>query len=298
MRSLDKWQMEFKMKMLNKILATAVIIAALNGSASAQTNYVIVTNFVTVTVTNVVTITNVVPPAPAVVAVAKTPPPPPPVVVPKYPWKNDVSLGLTLTRGNTESETLDAAYLGEKKTPFDEYQIGLAGDYGNLNGKDSVNDYKAFTQWNHLFTDRFFGYVRVDGLRDIIASVDYRVTVGPGAGYYLLKTTNTTLALEAGSAFESQELDHQGNSYFATIRGAERFEHKFNAGVRLWQNVEILPEVDRWDNYIVNFEIGVETALFKSLSLKSYLDDNYNNRPANGRLKNDAKIVTALDYKF
>lgn len=279
------------------ILGSAVVLAAFSGLVSAQTNYVTVTNVVTITVTNVVTITNVVPPAPTVVAKAHpTPPPAPPP--PKYPWKRDISVGLTLTRGNTESETLDAAFLAEKKTPFDEYQIGLGADYGNLNGKDSVNDYKAFTQWNHLFTDRFYGYLRIDGLRDIIASIDYRVTVGPGAGYYLLKTTNTTLAVEAGTAFESQQLDHQGNEYFDTVRGAERFEHKFNAGVRLWQNVEILPEVDRWDNYTVNFEIGVETALFKTISLKSYLDDNYNNRPANGRLKNDAKIVTALDYKF
>jgi putative salt-induced outer membrane protein YdiY len=56
--------------------------------------------------------------------------------------------------------------------------------------------------------------------------------------------------------------------------------------------------VDRFDNYVINFEIGVETGLTKSLGLKTFLDDNYDNRPAPGKLKNDAKLVTALTYRF
>jgi len=137
----------------------------------------------------------------------------------------------------------------------------------------------------------------VEGLRDFIADVDYRLTVGPGAGYYFLKETNTTLAGEIGGNFEAQKLDGQYQT-FATVRLAERFEHKFNDHARVWQNFEIFPQVDKLDNYVINFEVGIETTITKTISLKTCLDDSYANRPAPDHLKNDMKIVAGVAYKF
>ena len=284
----------------NIYLWAAAILAASLFHATAQPATVTVTNYVTVMVTNVVTVTNIVPPAPAAPAVAATAAgaPPAPAIAPKFPWQNAVSVGLTLTRGNSDTMLFTADYLAQRKTPTDEYKLGLSGAYANQDSKQTENDYKAFGQWNHLFTDRFFGYARVDGMRDLIADVDYRLTLGPGAGYYLLKATNTTLAVEAGTAFEAQRLDNQGDKTFDTVRFAERFEHKVNDHVRIWENVEILPQVDKFDNYVVNAEVGVETALAKSFTLKTFLDDSYDNRPAPGKLKNNVRLVTALGYKF
>jgi putative salt-induced outer membrane protein YdiY len=148
-----------------------------------------------------------------------------------------------------------------------------------------------------LFSEQFYGYLRADGLHDSIADMDYRLTVGPGLGYYLLKETNTTLAVEAGGAFEAEKRGSQSDS-FATLRLGERFEHKFNARARVWESLEVLPQVDKFDNYLVNFEIGLEASLTKSFSLKTFLDDNYQNQPARGKLKNDAKIISAVSYKF
>ena len=281
-------------------LWAAGILAASSVAVTAQPATVTVTNYVIVLVTNVVTITNIVPPAPlatAAAAIAATVPPAP-AIKPKHPWQSSVSAGLTLTRGNSDTMLFTADFLTQRKTPFNEYTISLGGAYGNQDSKETVNNYKAFVQWNHLFTDRFYSYVRTDGLRDIIADVDYRLTVGPGLGYYLLKTTNTTLAAEGGAAFEAQRLDNESDQTFATVRFAERFEHKFNNRARVWQSVEILPQVDKFDNYVVNFEIGLEAALSKSFSLKTYLDDNYNSRPAADHVKNDIKLVTGIAYKF
>ena len=278
------------------LCGAAGILAASLVQSQSQPVTATVTNYVTVVVTNVVTVTNVVPPAPAAPAAPAAAAAP--VAPPKNPWQQAVTVGLTLARGNSDNIMFTADYLAQRKTATDEYKLGLGGAYGEQNSKESVNNYGAFGQWNHLFTDRFFAYVRADGLKDEIADVDYRLTIGPGAGYYLLKQTNTTLAVEAGGAFEAQRLDGRGDQTFATVRFAERFEHKFSDRVRLWENAEILPQVDRLDNYIVNAEVGLEAALSKSFTLKTFLDDNYNNRPAPGKQKNDVRLVTALGYKF
>jgi putative salt-induced outer membrane protein YdiY len=298
----------------HKMLMFAAVLAAGCGVASAQSNVVTVTNFVTVIVTNYVTVTNIVPPMPVTpaAAIAAAIPPAPistPVTntaskmpaqpkSPKYPWQNSVSLGVTGTRGNSDTTLFTADYQAQRKTTLDEYKFELADAYGDQDSKQTVNNYKANVQWNHLFAPQFYTYGRADGFRDIISEVDYRATIGPGLGYYLLKNTNLTLAAEGGGAFEGERLDDTDDQQFGTARLADRFEQKVNDHFRLWQNTEILPQVDRFDNYIVNTEAGIEATLSKSFSLKTYLDDNFDNRPAPGKLKNDAKLVAALGYKF
>jgi putative salt-induced outer membrane protein YdiY len=215
----------------------------------------------------------------------------------KYPWEHSISAGVTLTRGNSETALFTADFTALKKTPINEYSFGIAGAYGNNKSVDTVNNYKAFGQWNHLFNERLYGYLRADALRDHVADLDYRFTIGPGVGYYFIKDKMTYLAGEAGVAFEAQHLGKKSET-FATARLADRFEHKFNDHARLWQSAEFLPQVDQFDNYVVNFEIGIETSVTKSFTLKTYLDDTYQNRPALGRKKNDVQIVAALGYKF
>ena len=281
------------------VLAVAMIAAGIINSPAQ--NVITVTNFVTVVITNVVTVTNIVSAPPSAATNASIPVVAKSLVgisaLPKHPWKNSVSAGLSLARGNKNATMVTADFQTQKKTSFDEFHLGLGMAYGEQNSVETVNNYKEFGQWNHLFTPRFFSYLRTDGLRDSIANLSYRLTLGPGVGYYLIKGTNTTLALEVGGAYEFQRLGGADQT-FMTARLADRFEHKLNDRARLWQSVEILPQVDKLDNYVINFEIGAEAAITKSFSLKTYLDDTYANRPAAGHLKNDAKLVAGVSYKF
>ena len=287
------------MKGNKSILVAAGILAVFSLTASAQTNVLTVTNYVTVMVTNVVTVTNVVAgvpapapsPAPALKA-AKVPP-----VPARYPWKSSITAGLTLTRGNSHTLLYDGDFQTDKKTPKNEYTFDLGGAYGSQDSKDNVNNYHLSGQWNHLFTEKLYDYVRAAALRDVILDLDYRFNLGPGVGYYLIKDADTTLAMEAGAGYQDEHLGGVYNS-FATLRLAERFERKFDDHARVWQSLELLPEADEVENFLVNFEIGVETPITKSLSLKTCFDDNYANHPADSLQKNDMKLVSGLSYKF
>jgi putative salt-induced outer membrane protein len=272
------------------ILSLAVsILTGLH--AFAQTNVITTTNVITVTVTNIVTVTNVVAKADTNNPSQLTPPS-------QHRWESSVTAGLTWTHGNSDTLLITAGALTDRKTPENEIKIGADGAYGENDGVKNVDTEHAFSQYNHLFTDRFYGYGRVEGLHDGIADLQYRVTVGPGVGYYFIKETNTTFAWELGSSFVTQRLGDVDDSY-DTLRLAERFEHKFKSyGARIWENAEILPQVNKFDNYVVNAEVGIEAALNAHFSLKTFLDDNFNNQPASGHEKNDIKLVSGVSYKF
>jgi putative salt-induced outer membrane protein YdiY len=226
-----------------------------------------------------------------------------PAPPPKAPWESTLTAGLTLTRGNSETMTAAGAATTGRKWNQNELKLGIDGTYGestvNNNKTVSANMIHGFGQYNRLFTERFFAYLRAEALHDEVADVKYRVTLSPGAGYYFIKNPSTDLDLEIGPGFVIQK---QGNAEdkFATFRAGENFDHKLNDRAKIWQKTEYLPKLQDSHYFIVNSEIGVSAAITtdKKLSLTVTLDHTYNSEPAAGRLKNDTTLKTGITYAF
>lgn len=216
------------------------------------------------------------------------------------PWDVSAAAGLTLTRGNSKTLLFTASAEGAKKWDYgkNEFNLGADGVYGENNSVKNAESIHGAAQYNRLLTERFFIYLRLDGLHDAVADVDYRIMVSPGVGYYFIKEPDTTLRGEVGPGY-IYEKDSDGSSRsYMILRLAERFDQKLSTTAKLWESVEVLPQVDKFSNYIVNAEVGVETVMTKKLSLLAYIQDTYHSEPAAGRLKNDIKLVSAVKYKF
>jgi putative salt-induced outer membrane protein YdiY len=215
----------------------------------------------------------------------------------KPAWESSVSAGLSLTRGNSDTLLTTAAFRTRTKTPANEFMFGVDGSYGENDSVKNNESLHGVSQYNHLFGERFYGFFNLEGLHDGIADLQYRFTLSPGTGYYFVKTTNTTFAGEVGPSLIFQRLGKVDSTY-ASLRLAERFEHRFNDNARVWQKAEFLPQLNKPDNFLVNAEIGAEAALTKTLSLRVALQDNFVNQPAPDHKNNDVKLISSLVYKF
>jgi putative salt-induced outer membrane protein YdiY len=216
-----------------------------------------------------------------------TPPP-----KPKVKWESSATAGLTLTRGNSDSTLATLTGSTDGKWDQSELSIGADATYGRTKAPGqatattSAELLRGFIQYNWLFGDRFYGFGRVEGLHDGVADIKYRATLSGGAGYYFIKNTNTDLSAEVGPGYVIQELGNNSTSY-ATVRAGEKFHQALSDRARIWQTVDLLPQVDWLNNYIVNAVIDIEADLTKDkkLSLQSYVTDTYNHVPAPARLK-------------
>jgi putative salt-induced outer membrane protein YdiY len=221
-------------------------------------------------------------------------------------WDSVASGDLTLTRGNSHTFLGTITLKTERKWAADELLFGAGAGYGSTTAKDSTgqevktetqNYINGYGQFNHLFTERLYGGLRVDGLHDQIADIKYRFTISPMVGYYFIKQTNTFLSGEVGPSLVTQKLDDETKTY-AGFRLAERFEHKFDTGAKIWENVEWIPQVDYFANWILNAEVGVSAPVYKALDLRLVAQDQYNNRPSPGHLKNDFKLLAGVGLRF
>lgn len=226
---------------------------------------------------------------------------------PKKGWETVGSLGATLTRGNSETFLGTVGINSQRKWSRDEILLGASAGYGENTVEEddgtvehnTTDKYiKAFGQWNHLFTERFYAGLRVDAAHDAVAAVEYRVTISPLAGYYLIKNATTFLAVEAGPSLVLEKLEGAESDQYITLRFAERFEHKFSAKAKVWQSAEYLPRVDDFSNYVLNAEVGASAAITESVDLRIVVQDTYRSEPAEGRKSNDLKIIAGVGYRF
>lgn len=223
--------------------------------------------------------------------------PPPAEEPPKPKWETTARAGVTVTRGNSDTVLFTSSVQAQRLWDKNELRLGANGAYGKNEEVKNTETLHGVAQFNRLFSERMFGYARLDALHDAIADVEYRFTFSPGGGYYFLKKATTSLSAEVGPGIVYEKLGRGSNTYL-TLRAGERFEHKLNDRARVWQSLEWLPQVDDFSNYLLNAEVGVETALTKRTTLAVIAQNTYDNVPAPGRQKNDLKIVAQIGYKF
>ena len=150
-----------------------------------------------------------------------------PVTNPPPQWVSSAALGLTLTRGNSDTTTLSLGANTEKKWAANDLSLGADGLYGGTrfsgasSSKENADLLHGFVQYNRSFSDKFYAYGRVDGLHDGIADIQYRLTVSPGIGYYFVKEKNTNVSIEIGPGWVDEKL---GNTYRELCRPARGSE--------------------------------------------------------------------------
>ena len=232
-----------------------------------------------------------------------------PAAAPDPLWKTIVTAGANVTRGNSETMLLNGAVISAFKQDKNEARLGVEANYGETqvtqgSGTNAtkttdtnVNNARAFGEYRRLLTERNYVYGRAELLQDDVASIDYRLSVGPGVGRYFLLSDVQKLSAEIGATYIKQKLDGKTDDT-AALRLAERYDLKVSATASLWESVEYLPAFDDFGQYLMNAEVGAEAAMNTKLSLRVVLQDKYNSDPAPGKDKNDLVLIAGVSYKL
>ncbi len=224
----------------------------------------------------------------------KTPPP-----ADTNHWDVSANMALALTRGNSDTLLITAGIAAQRKWERDEILLGASGGYGEDNSVKNNEFANAFAQFNHLFSDRFYGGFRVGYQYDGIAGLDYRVRLTPLVGYYFVKTAKTTFAVEVGPALVFEKHEGESEETYGAISFTERLEHKLSDSTKIWEMVNYAPQIDAWtQNYVITAEAGIEAAINKHWSLRVVLQDIYDNQPTPGRKPNDIRLLAGAGFKF
>jgi len=180
-------------------------------------------------------------------------------------------------------------------------RMGAEANYGEVttegNDDTTVENARAYANVKRTLSEMTFCSLDGSVFYDDIALIDYRFTLGPALGMYLVKTETTKLSAEVGVVY-IWEKEEDIKEDFVAYRVAQRLDHEFSETARIWQQVQYLPEAEEFDNYLLDSELGVEATLNGNLNLRVVLQDKYDSKPAQGLNKNDVTLIAGISVKL
>ena len=230
----------------------------------------------------------------------------PPAIPPKppSPWQSTVSMNASASRGNADTLLMQAALTALRKWDKNEIALGADATYGSNSDPTTrketttAQNYGLYAQYNRILSDRVYLGLRSDARQDRIAFVDYRVTVAPALGYYVIKDDRLKVKTESGPAFIFESLQGAGTANYLTLRLAEEVQWKINDRASIIQGMEYLPQVADFGNFVMNFNLGLSAKITEKASATITFQDFYRSVPAPGRRGNDLRLMAGISYSF
>jgi len=224
-------------------------------------------------------------------------------------WDGSGELGYAMARGNSETETLNAAVKGKKEDGAWLYEANAAALYAQGDVKlqradgstasesaSTANRYDLGGKLGYKFSERsyVFGSGRYD--HDQFAPLDWQTVVSAGYGQRLVKNETSELSFELGPGlrqFHEVAAGRQGAD--AVGRGALAFKHKLTGNTELGNT--LLVESGQSRTFVQN-DIGAQVKVNSRLALKSGLQIRYHSDAPPGTAASDTLLTTNVVLGF
>lgn len=211
------------------------------------------------------------------------------------PWEFTGASGLSYADGNSETLAYSLQFLGSYIHDGKEAYIGADLFYSEDAGVEATDSLKIFGQSNYDLTERFYLGAYGSYFRDSVADIDYRIDSSVLLGYRAIDRDDMKLSFEAGPGYTWQDRGGM-TSDFAILRVAEKFEYHFNDVTKFWQSLGLTPSVEDFSEYLLDFEMGIETRITDQWSLRTFLKHRIDSEPAAGKGRSDTSIMLGVAY--
>lgn len=211
-------------------------------------------------------------------------------------WSGTGELGLAVSKGNTDSETLVGKLAMGYEDAAWRHAAGASFLYGRSDDVENAYRYEFFADSGYNINDRSYVFGSIRNERDHFASNEYQWTAALGYGYEAIESETTHLTFEIGPGYRWAKL--QGvriHNNEAIVRGTMDFSHQFTATTSLHD--ALLVEAGS-DNTFIRNDIGLKVKMTEALALKAGLETRHNTDVLPGTKKTDTLTTINVAYDF
>jgi putative salt-induced outer membrane protein YdiY len=212
-------------------------------------------------------------------------------------------LGGTLTRGNTDTDTLAAGFNLHLKVKKDSLDFVGEYDYGDQKSgtpvvkTTTVDHWDLDAKYDHFFTAKFYGYVDGEVAKDRIAFLDLRFVPSAGVGYQWFNTSPFKFATEGGIAWLYENFTNgTPNVEEVAAKFAYHLTYEFNDKVSAFNDVTYIPSLTQGSRYLLLTDLGLHAKISAKLFIELRAEWDFNSSPANNALKNDTRYIASVGY--
>ena len=212
--------------------------------------------------------------------------------------KDETGLGIVLTSGNTQTNTISAT---EKASFTDSANVyKLNGNFLRTanDGIEQAYQWGVGVRYERELNKLFSVFAGEAVESDKYQNIDQRYATDIGGKYYFKKDDSLVWFTELGYRFARENYPY-GFKNFNFGRIYHEIEKNYGTGFTLKWWIEYLPNFSEWKAYQLNSEISLAAMLTEIFSLKTAYQLRYNDQPPSGVTHTtDTTYTMALVAKF
>ena len=211
-----------------------------------------------------------------------------------------VDVGLNYTKA---SDVLQFSFLASATYRAADYstKLELSSIISDQEGDISRNN-EASLGFTYFFEGKWFAVAQTAGQQNTELDLDYRIMIGLGGGYDLVRTNSQRLYAIGGAlgnrertieeSLQSTNLELMAGMHYKWFR----YRHPkidVNSGFNLY------PSMTTWGRVRLEYDLAAKVEVVKDVYVGLTIYDNYDNNPsASSASKNDWGLITSLGYTF
>ena len=224
-------------------------------------------------------------------------------------WSGKLSLGITLSSGNTDRTEFTAMFDTKRQTAKSRFQVNYIGNYSKTNKIETENNQRLSSSIDIFQTRRFFWRPAfVEYYQDTFQNIEGKYTYGAGAGYDIYASKRTHWTIFAGPAYQSTTFDNVPDTDDKTVT-TPAFILTSDYDIELTKSIDFIIKYQAYfvdkdsGSYVQHALASLETELINDFDLDlSFIWDRVEDpaRNSDGSLpdKDDYKSILSVAYSF
>jgi putative salt-induced outer membrane protein YdiY len=224
---------------------------------------------------------------------------------PPVKWTGDLTAGLAITRGNSETQSFNTELNAIRRSDDDRITFGAgyrsAKQTDQDTGDEETTERYLFgkLQYDYFFTKKFYGYANARAEKDALADLALRFVAGAGVGYQWAESETFNLSTEGGlSWFTESYTDETPREDHISLRLAYHIDGKVNDAVKLFHDLEWYPSTEDAQDHFITAQWGIRSALTKALFAELKVVWNWDSTPASGSERQDVRYLMSAGLTF
>ncbi|MEA1946953.1 MAG: DUF481 domain-containing protein [Thermodesulfobacteriota bacterium] len=223
-----------------------------------------------------------------------------PVYKPLVKIKVRANVGIRQERGNTDT---DKAYLdGEFSARTEKNRFILGGELSKEkdSGATSSEDWKAYGNFSHFLTEKWFFYALSLFEHDKFADLDLRSTLGGGPGFQFFESDTLNLYVLAGPGYVKEDFIEDKDQDFGVGQWMISYDqYFFDKTFQLFHNQNGFFKIANSSNWVIKTRQGIRFPIYKGLTTTFQYRYDYDNEPSeDADRKWDSRLMLLIGWEF
>jgi putative salt-induced outer membrane protein YdiY len=214
-------------------------------------------------------------------------------------WKGRINVGGNGNRGNSRTDNLRVEGEAVARQQQNRWTLSGVFDRGKDLGNVTRHNWRVSGKYDLFINPRWYGYSILTLEEDRFRDIDRREVIGAGIGHQLIDTERTNLSLEGGLNYVRTGFEDDPDENYPALRWAVKYDQRlFATEMQIFHNHEILSDITDFERTFVRSQTGLRLPLLNRLMATAQLNVDFDNKPADGKVKSDRVYLFTLGYHW